>query len=59
MDDNKPKMNIDLYRGVTGEQHDTMDYRHPEMYRDSVTEATKVAIQWFETYSQRNPDGMK
>ncbi|MDD5288512.1 MAG: hypothetical protein PHY28_05310 [Dehalococcoidales bacterium] len=59
MDDKEPKMKLDLYRGATGYDPNTLDYRHPEMYHDSVAEGTKVAIQWFEAFSQRNIEEMK
>jgi hypothetical protein len=38
--------------------YDTLDYRFPEMYRESVPVATKILIEWFEAFSRRDPEAM-
>ena len=32
--------------------YDTLDYRFPEMYRESVPVGTKILIEWFEAFSR-------
>ncbi|MDD5288511.1 MAG: hypothetical protein PHY28_05305 [Dehalococcoidales bacterium] len=58
MDDKSQEMKREILKGSVSSDYDTLDSRHPEMYRDPVTEGTKIAVKWFEAFSQRNPEGM-
>ena len=54
MNNKSQEMRLDLLKGSVSYDYDTLDYRHPEMYHDSVMEGTKIAIEWFEAFSERN-----
>lgn len=59
MNDKSQEMKKEILKGSVNSDYDTMDYRHPEMYRASVPEGTTVVIEWFEAFSQRNLERMR
>jgi hypothetical protein len=59
MNDESQQRKLEILKGSVTSDYDTMDYRNPEMYRASVPEGTRMVIEWFEAFSQRNLGKMK
>jgi len=54
----KLDMEKEWRKGSVTSGYDTLDYRFPEMYRESVPVGTKILIEWFEALSRRDPEGI-
>lgn len=59
MEDSAREARLERLKGSVSSDYDTLDYRHPEMYRESVPQATRAVIEWFQAFSQRDAEGMK
>ncbi len=58
MNQSPPDHLQDMLRGSVTSDFDTLDYRHPGMYAASVPEGTKVLVEWFKAFCQRDPERM-
>lgn len=58
MEDRQRQARLERLKGSVSSDYDTLDYRHPEMYRRPIPEATGAVIEWFCAFSQRDGAGM-